>query len=328
MAPHDSTPRALITGGLGFIGGWLARRLLAEGYRVTALDMSGVPGSTAEALGLVRHPAFTVVRGGVTDPGTYADLDDDFEVIVHAAAILGVDRVTRQSIETLDVNIRGTQLCLEFSRRQRLLRRFLLMSTSEVYGPRAGNAYEVSSLSLQTDSMRWSYAASKAACEFLGMAYHHEQGVPVTIVRPFNVYGPHRYSPNAMTTFIARALRGEDLDIRGDGNQRRSWCYISDFVHGLLRCIERPQAVGATFNLGNDAATLSVTELARRIVELSGSASCLRTVDGGGPDVLDRSPSIEKAGRLLGYRPVVGLDAGIARVITSMRASELACSAA
>ncbi|WP_405752892.1 NAD-dependent epimerase/dehydratase family protein [Streptomyces sp. NBC_00012] len=309
----------LITGGLGFVGATLAKSLVEAGNSVTLLDSVTPAGSTAEALGLVEDPLVTCVQGDVTDPKTFEQLADDYTHIVHAAAVLGVQRVARESLLTLDVNIRGTQMCLEFAARQRDLRRALVLSTSEVYGRHANGTPETASLRLDTDSLRWSYAASKVAAEFLAMAYQAEHGVPTTIVRPFNVYGPHRSLGNAMTTFVSRALRHEEITVTGDGRQRRSWCYITDFVDGIHRCLAQDAAIGETFNIGNDSATLGIQELAYLVVELSGSRSAVRLLGDATPDVLDRAPDISKARRLLGFRPEVGLEAGVDSVIRAMR---------
>lgn len=310
----------LITGGLGFLGAWLGHRFLREGFVVTAVDRAQVAGSPAEKLGVTRHPRFSLVHSDVTDSRSFANLATDYTIIVHAAAILGVEHVTRRSIQTVDVNVRGTQACLEFAARQRALRRCLLLSTSEVYGPMAGGVTETSAIIVHTDSMRWSYAASKAVGEFLGLAYYRERGVPVTIVRPFNVYGPFRSSSNALTTFVERAVGGEDLELTGDGTQRRSWCYVSDLVEGVRRCVDEPGAVGEIFNLGNDNATISIRELAERVVALAGSASRIRAVGDDEPDVLDRSPVLDKARLTFGFEPVIDLDTGIKRVLESVRA--------
>ncbi|CAL9367759.1 dTDP-glucose 4,6-dehydratase [Streptomyces sp. enrichment culture] len=311
--------RVLITGGLGFVGATLAKSLVEAGNSVTLLDFGTPTGSTAQALGLLDDPKVTCACGDATEPETFAQLSDDYTHIVHAAAVLGVQRVARESLLTLDVNIRGTQLCLDFASRQRDLRRVVVLSTSEVYGRQANATPETASLRLDTDSLRWSYAASKVAAEFLAMAYRAERGVPTTIVRPFNVYGPHRSLGNAMTTFVSRALRDEEITVTGDGKQRRSWCHVTDFVDGINRCLAMDAALGETFNLGNDSAALTIRELAELIIELSGSRSSVRLLGDDTPDVVDRSPDIDKARRLLGYRPAVDLETGVASLIRAMR---------
>ncbi|MEZ0089014.1 NAD-dependent epimerase/dehydratase family protein [Streptacidiphilus sp. EB129] len=319
MQNQISGQHVLITGGMGFIGASLARTLLDGGNSVTLLDAAGPEGSTAQALGVTGHPRVRCVRGDITDRRTFRLLGEDYQYIVHAAAVLGVERVCRESILTLDVNIRGTQLCLDFAARQRALRRILVLSTSEVYGRYAGGAAETASIRLDRDSLRWSYAASKAAGEFLAMAYHAERGVPVSLVRPFNIYGPYRSEGNAMTTFVSRALRGEAIVVTGDGAQRRSWCFISDFLDGAIRCLSSDAALGETFNIGNDATSLSILELARLVVEQSGSRSPVQVRGDRTADVVDRAPDIGKARRVLGYRPTVGLVPGVAAVIEATR---------
>lgn len=309
--------QVLVTGGTGFIGGWLARSLVDAGCRVTLLDMSAGPGTTAARLGLLEDPRIRLITGDVREPATFDGLGTDYHYIVHLAAVLGIRDVVQHSVRTLQVNIRGTELCLELARRQRDLRRFLMVSTSEVYGRQAGHSGETDSLSLAVDSLRWGYAASKLAGEFFTRAYASEYSVPTSIVRPFNVYGPLRGGDNAMSAFVRRALAGDCLRVSGDGSQVRSWCYISDFIDGLMACLQHDSALGETFNIGDDRQPISILELARRVVAIAGSRSRIEQTGTVEPDVQQRSPDLTKARQLLGYSPTVDIESGIERVVAA-----------
>ncbi|GAA3086020.1 SDR family oxidoreductase [Streptomyces roseofulvus] len=311
--------RVLVTGGFGFIGSWLAHKLVADGNSVTLLDIASPAGSCAEALGLTTHPDVRCVIGDLMDPGAFSGLGTEFTHIVHAAGFLGIHKVVEQPVATLDVNILATRTVLEFARAQQDLKRVVLFSTSEVYGQEASDVSETDPAVVGTDSTRWGYAASKLAVEFYGRAYHEHHHVPVVTVRPFNVYGPHRAGSNAMTALVSRALRGEELHISGDGSQSRAWCEITDFVDGLIRCLAMPEAVGEIFNLGDDKTALSLLELAEKIVDLTSSASSIRVIGDAVPDVRSRRPVIDKARTILGYAPSTSVDEGITAVVRAMR---------
>jgi nucleoside-diphosphate-sugar epimerase len=320
--PQSAEGRILITGGTGFIGAWLTERLVGTGNEVVLLDTGNVEESTAGALGLPGRSGVTVVSGDVREPATFNRLGTDFTHIVHAAGILGIRKVVEQPVSTLDVNIRGGQTCLEFATRQRALQRIIMFSTSEIYGAHALGVDEQQPAEVGTDSLRWGYAASKVASEFFAMAYRAEYGLPTVTVRPFNVYGPHRRGYNAMTTLVSRALRGETLQLSGDGRQRRCWCFVTDLIDGLMGCLYRPSAVGNVFNIGNDETELTMLELARLIVELTGSPSAIELMGDQVPDVRARRPDVTKARRLLGYSPGVDVATGILRTAYAGR-SEL-----
>ena len=160
---------------------------------------------------------------------------------------------------------------------------------------------------------RWTYAVSKLAGEHLCHAYHRERGLPTVTVRPFNVYGPGQVGEGAIHVFITRALRGLPLEVHGDGDQIRSWCYIDDIVEALTLCLERPEAVGQCFNVGNPKGTVTVYGLALAIVRVCGSRSPIVFVPRTYVDVELRIPNIDKARRVLGYEPGVHLEEGLRR---------------
>jgi len=162
---------------------------------------------------------------------------------------------------------------------------------------------------------RWTYAVSKLATEHLALNYHKQYGLPALSVRPFNIYGPNQVGEGAVHHFIVRALKNEPLVVHNDGSQIRSWCYIDDIVDGILVTLERPEAVGHAFNIGNPRATVTIYNLAALIIRLSGSASSIETVKWDFPDVELRIPNINKAREILGFEPSVDLDDGLLRTI-------------
>jgi nucleoside-diphosphate-sugar epimerase len=243
------------------------------------------------------------------------DLGNDYDLIIHASAVLGIQKVADEPLHTLDTNILGTKCVLEFAARQKNLQKFVFFSTSEVYGQEANQKDEASSFVIANDSPRWCYAASKVTGEFYVQAYGNQYGFETAIVRPFNVYGPYRYGSNAMTKLVAKALKGEDIIISGNGSQSRSWCYIDDFVEGVLASCMQSREKHAVFNIGNDRDFLTMRDFAEKLIKLSGSSSRILVEGKSGADVQVRRPDLEKARRLLGYNPSVDLETGMTRVI-------------
>ncbi|MFE2205065.1 NAD-dependent epimerase/dehydratase family protein [Streptomyces rubiginosohelvolus] len=319
--------KVLVTGGFGFLGAWMAHRLLDRGNSITLLDNGDYEGSPAAALGLANHADVVLHRGDIRETETFDALEDTYDYIVHAAGFLGIHKVVEQPLATLDINYLGTQRCLEFAAAQPDLKRIIVFSTSEVYGRHAVDVDETSPAVIDVDSLRWGYAASKLAGEFLAMAYFAERRLPVTIVRPFNVYGPFRRGSNAVTALVERALNGEPLQISGDGGQRRTWCYVTDLTTGLEQALLSSQAVGERFNLGNDRTDMDLLELARLIVEAARSSSLVHITGSAAPDVQKRKPVIDKARRLLGYEPAIDAAEGVAQVVLARRAELLGAEA-
>ena len=311
--------RILVTGGAGFIGSTLIRRI-AEDNQVVILDTFG-----RDALqyhpGLADHPQLTVLRGSVLDPDAVARAIDGATMVVHCAAVAGIDSVGVHPTRTIGINVIGTWRVLEAAVAAGGIRRFIDFSTSEVFGQKAWKVREsdVTTVAPVGES-RWTYAVSKLATEHMAHAYHAEFGLPVVCLRPFNVYGPRQVGEGAIHHFIRRAVAGEPVIVHGDGSQIRAWCYIEDMVEGLCRALTRDEAVGESFNIGTPSATVTIAGLAERIVRLAGSDSEIVHVDRAGPDVELRVPDVEKAARLLGFRSSISLDEGLRRTIDWYRA--------
>ena len=166
---------------------------------------------------------------------------------------------------------------------------------------------------------RWTYAVSKLACEHMAHAHHDELGVPAVTVRPFNVYGPGQVGAGAIRAFTEAALAGRDLTIHGDGSQIRAWCYVDDMVEALLLCLERPEAVGQSFNVGNARSTVTIYDLAQRIKRISGCPGEIVFQPLHYADVEIRIPNVQKARELLGFDARVDLDEGLERTIAWYR---------
>jgi len=313
-----SGKRILITGGAGFIGTTLARRLVDEN-EVIALDnlhrdaLTGTP--------LAEHPNFDFHQVDVLDADALRALALGATHVVHCAGIAGVDTVLRMPVQTMRVNIIGTYNVLEAAvATLDSLERLIDFSTSEVFGTHAFNVKEghVSTIG-SVGEARWTYAVSKLAGEHMAHAYHDELGVPAVTVHPFNVYGPGQIGGGAIRAFIEAALAGRDLTIHGDGSQIRSWTYVDDMVDGVLLCLERPEAVGQTFNIGNPRSTVTIFELAKKIKTLTECPGEIVFEPLGYVDVELRIPNVQKARELLGFEPGVDLEEGLARTIAWYR---------
>jgi UDP-glucose 4-epimerase len=194
------------------------------------------------------------------------------------------------------------------------LERFVDFSTSEVFGQSCFRAEENQTTHIgAVGEARWTYAVSKLAAEHLTKAYHQEFGLPTVTVRPFNIYGPGQVGEGAIRTFVMRALRNEDIKIYGDGNQIRAWCFIEDFIDGLILAIESPRAIGESFNIGNARAVITVYGLAQTVVRVLHSKSKISFTYKDYVDVELRVPSIQKARELIGFEAKVDLEEGIGR---------------
>lgn len=310
--PLPKGHRVLVTGGAGFIGAALAERLV-DHNELILLDRS-FEGSSATLCRAWGNPNLKVVEGDVLDAEAVASATVGADVVVHLAAIVGVKNVLSRGKETLETNFLGTSNLLKALEGRRDLHRVVYFSTSEVFGMNSFRAGEDTPASVgPVTEARWTYSIAKLAGEHLVHAYHRETGMPTVTVRPFNVFGPLRLGDHAVLRFILAALRGSDLEVHGDGTQIRSWCYIDDFVDALLRVIALPQAVGETFNIGNSRNTVTIYELAQRVIRLLASSSKVRFEEIDFSDIDVRVPRLRKAEEVLGYRPRVELDEAITR---------------
>lgn len=304
--------KILLTGGAGFIGTNLCR-VLADRNQVVVYDNGHR--DAIHLTDLPQHHNVTVIKGDVLDPEGVKRAIAGCQTVIHLAAIAGIDTVNKRPTVTMRVNMRGTENVLEAAVAEKV-ERFIDFSTSEVYGTFVYQANENdSTVHGRVGVLRWIYAVSKLAAEHMTHCYHSEYGLPVVTVRPFNIYGPYQVGEGAIQQFILAALKGEPLYINGDGSQIRAWCYIEDFVRGVLLCLEKPEAIGEVFNLGNHRTAVTIRDLAEKIIRFSASSSKLVTREALAADVALRIPSTAKARELLGFEPVVSLEEGLKRSI-------------
>src|SRR5579871_3709418 len=310
--------RILITGGAGFIATTLARELV-ERNEIVAVDNFHRDAISGTAL--ADHPNLTLHRCDILEGERLKELAAGATHFVHCAAIAGVDTVIKQPVRTMRVNVIGTYNALEAAlATQDTLERFVDFSTSEVFGTHAFRVTEgqVSTIG-STGEARWTYAVSKLAGEHMAHAYHDELHLPTVTVHPFNVFGPGQIGGGAIRAFIEAALGGNDLTIHGDGSQIRAWCYVTDMVSGVLACLEHPDAVGQTFNIGNPRSSVTIYDLALRIKRLTGCPGEIVFTPLDYADVELRIPNVEKAREVLGWEPRVELDDGLERTIAWYR---------
>ena len=310
--------RILLTGGAGFIGSTLGRRLV-EDNEIIALD--NLHRDALSGTEVAEHPNLTFVHADVLDADAVREAAAGATHIVHLAAIAGVDTVRESPVRTMRVNLIGTYNVLEAALATRgSLERLVDFSTSEVFGTHAYNVGEghVSTIG-SVGEIRWTYAVSKLAGEHMAHAYREEHGIPVVTIRPFNVYGPGQIGGGAIRSFIEAALAGRDLTIHGDGSQIRAWCYVDDMVEALLLCLEQDEAVGQTFNVGNARSAVTIFDLAQRIKRIMDAPGEIVFQPLHYADVELRIPNVEKAREVLGFEAKVDLDDGLARTIAWYR---------
>jgi len=317
--------RALVTGGAGFIGSHLTEALLHAGHGVTILDDLST-GRLVNLAAVKDHSRLEVIEGSVTDEPLVRKVMAGIDVVYHLAAAVGVRLILDRPVGTIETNILGTEAILRAAREERP--RVVLASTSEVYGKndRVPLSEDDDRVLGPTTKSRWSYACSKAIDEFLGLAYHREYGVPVTIVRFFNTIGPRQTGRYGMVVprFVRQALDGDPITVYGDGRQSRCFTDVEDAVRATLALSQAPNAVGDVFNIGTTH-ELTIQELAGRVRALAGSAAPIRFVpyeeayQPGFEDLRRRVPDIRKAERVAGYQPRVPLDETLHRVIAYLR---------
>ena len=243
------------------------------------------------------------------------------DVVIHAAALIGIDKVAKNPLDTIIVNTVGTYNVLEAVRTIHPdIELFINFSTSEVSGKVSYLHNEQVASSIGTcDEPRWSYATAKLASEHLTKAYYTDANMPTVTVRPFNVYGPGQFGEGAMMRFVTRALKGQNLVIDGDGNQIRSWCYIDDFIEGIIAIMEnKEKTVGKVFNLGNPSQVCTITQLAESVKRVLDSASNIIYSGRVIPDINLRIPAIKLVKELTNWNPTTTIEQGIRKYIEEL----------
>lgn len=314
-------PAALITGGAGFVGSHLAEYLLHQGWHVTVLDNLST-GRLSNIQHLSSKSNLRVVIDDVRNEMIVDRYVSECDVIIHLAAAVGVHKILNEPINTIETNIGGTETLLKAARRYR--RKFMLASTSEVYGKGVKFPFEEDDDSLlgSTTLSRWSYAATKAVDEFLALAYYHEADLPVVIFRLFNTVGPRQQGQYGMVLprFVNWALHHQPIQVYGDGQQTRCFGNVSDAVDAIHRLSQSDEALGEVFNIGNDE-EISIHDLARRVCDRADSASEITLIPyeeayaNGFEDFRRRVPSLDKIERVVGWQPTTPLNDTIDQII-------------
>src|SRR5271157_2984485 len=300
-----------ITGGAGFIGSTLIGRLI-EKNRIVAFD--NLARNSLKDKSFKDHPNLTLVEGDVLDFPSVKQAMQGANIVVHCAAIAGIDTVIKKPVTTMRVNMVGSANVLEAASQLPHCERVVCFSTSEVFGQQAFRSSETDRTTIgQVGEARWTYAVSKLAEEHLAIAYYQERWLPTVVVRPFNVYGPGQVGEGAMRIFIQHALKNEPIEIHGDGTQIRAWCFVDDMVDGVLIAMLHPKAVGESFNIGNQRAVETIYGLANTVVRVLNSQSPIIFTHKDYADVELRIPSISKARDLIGFEAKVDLEDGIRR---------------
>ncbi len=303
--------KIFITGGAGFIGSTLTSKL-CDSNRIVLFD--NLARNTIQYTNLLEHPNVTLIEGDILDNGAVKSSMQGADIVVHAAAIAGIDTVIKNPVITMEVNMIGTANVLRAARENRVAGRVLEFSTSEIFGSMAYRVSEdMNTISGSAGEARWVYAVSKLAGEHLSSAYFKQYGLPTVTVRPFNVYGPGQTGEGALQIFIRKALKNEDISIFGDGTQIRAWCYIDDMVECLLYALEDERAIGQAFNVGNSRAVTTIYGLAQTVCRVLASSSKIVFKDPLSADIELRIPETQKAFNLLGFKAQVDLEEGIKR---------------
>jgi dTDP-glucose 4,6-dehydratase len=301
--------RILVTGGAGFIGSHLCTRLVAEGHAVTCLD-NLCTGDLRNIEQLRDDPLFQFVLADATVP-----INLEVDRVAHLASPASPVDYSRLAVETMLVNSLGTYQALEVCRKNGA--RFLLASTSEVYGdPLETPQTESYHGNVNPIGPRACYDESKRFGEALASSYQRIYGLQAVILRIFNTFGPRmrREDGRVVPNFILQAIAGQPLTVYGDGTQTRSFCYVDDLVEGIYRALTMDAAVGEVINLGNDE-EMTILELAESVKKITGSNSGITYMPLPEDDPLRRRPKLDKAVSILGWKPEVGLEEGLRRVV-------------
>lgn len=309
--------KLFITGGAGFIATALINRLIPDN-EVVVYDV--LSRNSLKEAGLWDHPHLKIIQGDILDFGFLKrSIPPGTNMILHMAAVAGIDTVIQNPVRTMEVNTIGVYHIIKAINELNLFEkvdRFINFSTSEVFGINAFRVDEKSPTNLQpVGEARWTYSVSKLSGEHFVHSYYKQHGLRAVTIRPFNVYGPGQVGEGAVHQFVVRAVKNEPLMIHGEGDQIRSWCYIDDMVDGILLCLEKKEAVGEVFNIGNPKGTITILGLAEKVIQLAGSSSQIIHAPRNYVDVELRIPRIEKAAALLGFHPKIDLNEGIRRTV-------------
>jgi len=311
----------LITGGAGFIGSHLAEKLLELDRNVFIIDNLWT-GRLVNIAKIQNNKNLHLVVDTILNESVMNELIFKVDHIYHLAAAVGVRNIMDHPVETLDINVKGTETVLRLA--NRFKKKILIASTSEIYGRHMEHSLSEDDNRVMgtVKKRRWAYACSKTLDEFLALAYFDEKKLPVVVARLFNTVGPRQIGQYGMVlpNFVQSALLGKPITVFGDGTQSRSFAHVRDVVEALTKLMDEPRAEGDVFNVGNDH-EVSINELAQKVKEMTGSHSEIeymsyeKAYGPGFEDMERRCPNIEKVKNLIGFEPKYDLEAIIQSVI-------------
>ena len=313
--------KVLVTGGAGFIGSHLSERLLDDGHEVAVLDNL----STGDAKNIEKirvRDNFLFHYGSVLDKNLLFSLIRESEVVVHLATAVGVKLIVEDPLNSIETTWRGTEHV--FDAANRFKKRVIIASTSEIFGKNESQVLKEDDDRIlgTTRIRRWGYSCTMALNEFFAMAYHQERKLPVIVARLFNVCGPRQSGRFGMVfpRFLSAAFSSDPIEVFGDGHQIRTFLYVDDAVDAITGLLKSDKAYGEIYNIGGTE-EISIIELARRIVKLTGSQSKITKIpyeDVFSHDFEDmriRVPNIDKIQSVIDFKPRIGIDEAIERTV-------------
>lgn len=313
--------KILITGGAGFIGSHLAEELLDRGNKVHAVDNLST-GSLKNIEHLAKNKNFGYTVDSIMSEGVMDRLIEDCDRIYHLAAAVGVKLIMEKPLETIETNVKGTEIILRIANNYK--KKVLITSTSEIYGNHIQHTLKEDDNRIlgPIKKWRWAYASSKTIDEFLAFAYYIEKKLPIIITRLFNTVGPRQTGAYGMVipNFVQNALLGKPITVYGTGQQTRSFAYVKDVVRAMIDLMECPKATGDVFNIGSEN-EISINDLAKRVKKLTESDSEIIRIPyeeaygQGFEDMQRRTPNISKIKRVIGFTPKTSIDEIIKSVI-------------
>ena len=317
--------KILITGGSGFIGSYLCKNLLEQGHEVISLDNFST-GKFENIAELENARNFKSIEGSILDEELVKNLISSVDSCFHFAAAVGVQKILDDPIGSLKTNLHGSENVIQACSESKI--NLVLASTSEIYGKNPSQPLTEDSDRVIGSPLlsRWTYSEAKAIDEALAHAYHSKHGLKVKIVRLFNTVGPRQSPAYGMVIprFFAAALAGKDLEIHGDGSQRRVFCHVDDAVNGVIELWKHSDGNGEAFNIGG-VEEISILNLAKKIIEVTKSNSKINFISyaklksQGFEDMQRRVPSTEKLKKLTGWAPKKGLDEILFDYLSSVR---------
>jgi UDP-glucose 4-epimerase len=319
----------LITGGAGFIGSHLAERLLSNDQQIVVLDDFSA-GIDENLTVLKEFKNISIVKGSILDQELVTKLMKDVTHCYHLAASLGVEKINKDPIASLEINLKGSEIVLNAAANVGV--RTLLASSSEIYGKNTLIPLsEDSDRVLGTPEVaRWSYSEAKAMDELHAFQLHKNKSFPVTIARLFNTVGPRQSGSYGMVLprFVKAALNNQPLIVYGDGTQSRTFCSVTDVVEALILLMDNPKSIGHAFNIGSTN-EITISELAKKVIQLTNSSSEINykkhsEVFGGNfEEPKRRVPDISKIKDFVGWQPSKSLDEVILEIADDIRANDI-----